>query len=113
MQILKSKNVLNGLWSKIGQKDSHKLYTVDVGVAKCCLNSGDSYSPKMLQKPPKNSEIVLQKFVNILHLPFTKFIVIATFIAHIIVSLGKTDLFSLFFFIYVEVNSRDSSIPID
>ncbi|VDK83959.1 unnamed protein product, partial [Litomosoides sigmodontis] len=81
----KPKNVLNGLWSKIEQKDLHKLYPVDFATTKYCINGGDSLSAKMLQKAPKKSEIVVQKFVNILHLPFIKFLVIATFITHIIV----------------------------
>ncbi|KAL3994794.1 Patched family protein [Acanthocheilonema viteae] len=84
-QNLKSRNILDGLWSKIELKDSHKLYAVDVDIPKYCLNGGDSLSPKMLQKTSKKSETVLQKFVDVLHLPLTKFVVIATFIAHITV----------------------------
>ncbi|CAG9534964.1 unnamed protein product [Cercopithifilaria johnstoni] len=81
---LKSRNVLNGLNSKIKHKDLHKLYAANVGITKYCLNGGNSLSLKMLQKISKK-EIFLQKFVNFLHLPLTKFIVIATFIVHIIV----------------------------
>lgn len=81
-----SKNVLNGLWSKIEQKDLHKLYSVDFGTTKYNINGGDSLSTRMLQKTPKKSEIVVQKFVDILHLPFIKCFVIATFITHIVVS---------------------------
>uniref|UniRef100_A0A0R3S0D2 SSD domain-containing protein n=1 Tax=Elaeophora elaphi TaxID=1147741 RepID=A0A0R3S0D2_9BILA len=84
-QNLKPKNVLDGLWPKIGQKNSHKLYAVDVGITKYCVNDRNSLSPKVLRKPSKKSEIIVQKLINILHLPFTKFVVIATFITHIIV----------------------------
>ncbi|EJW72155.1 hypothetical protein WUBG_16939, partial [Wuchereria bancrofti] len=39
----------------------------------------------MMRKTSKKNEIILQKLVNILHLPFTKFVVVAAFITHIIV----------------------------
>uniref|UniRef100_A0A915PS92 Serine/threonine-protein phosphatase n=1 Tax=Setaria digitata TaxID=48799 RepID=A0A915PS92_9BILA len=78
----KSKNVMDGLWRKIEPAESHKVYSVEVGVARYCFSDGNSLP---LKKPPKKSQTSLQKFVNILHLPFTKGIVIAAFIIHIIV----------------------------
>uniref|UniRef100_A0A1I8EVP4 SSD domain-containing protein n=1 Tax=Wuchereria bancrofti TaxID=6293 RepID=A0A1I8EVP4_WUCBA len=84
-QNLKSRNILDGLWSKIEQKDSHKLYSVDVSITKYCLSGDNSLSLKMMRKTSKKNEIILQKLVNILHLPFTKFVVVAAFITHIIV----------------------------
>ncbi|KAK6104359.1 Patched family protein [Brugia pahangi] len=84
-QNLKSRNILDGLWSKIEQKDSHKLYSVDVSITKYCLSGDNSLSLKMIRKTSKKSEIILHKFINILHLSFTKFIVVAAFITHIIV----------------------------
>uniref|UniRef100_A0A1I7VKP0 SSD domain-containing protein n=1 Tax=Loa loa TaxID=7209 RepID=A0A1I7VKP0_LOALO len=84
-QNLKSRNMLDELWSKIEQKNSHKLYAVDIGITKYCLSGDNSLSSKVVRKTSGKSEIILQKLVNILHLPLTKFVVIAAFIIHITV----------------------------
>uniref|UniRef100_A0A183H9F2 SSD domain-containing protein n=1 Tax=Onchocerca flexuosa TaxID=387005 RepID=A0A183H9F2_9BILA len=84
-QNFKSRNIIDGLWSKSKQKNSHKLYVTDADILKYYLPNGDSLSPKMLKKISTKSQNFLQKFINILHLPFTKFVVIAAFITHITV----------------------------
>uniref|UniRef100_A0A8R1TJB3 SSD domain-containing protein n=1 Tax=Onchocerca volvulus TaxID=6282 RepID=A0A8R1TJB3_ONCVO len=84
-QNLNSRSIIDRLRSKTKPKNSHKIYIIDADILKYYFPNDNSLSPKMLRKISTMSQNVLQKFVNILHLPFMKIVAIAALIIHITV----------------------------
>lgn len=80
-----SKKIHHRVCQKVVQTNSNRVYSVGVNITN--YNSSNSNSPpKKSSRHWKKNQTALQQFINFLHLPFTKFAVVAAFVVHIIVS---------------------------